>query len=171
MFLERFVTKEKILLYQNYFTLSFCCYFLFLYDIYDRHYMEIYGSFYILIYMILDLFLFPKTWEYILHHLLSIILALQDQYLSKTHQYQLLLFRTEYSTIFLNMYYITRQKIWLPVFVSLFIYFRIFMMSYFFIEKGLDIPIQEYPLLGLYILNIYWFHLIMNYMYKKLLMK
>ena len=173
MFLYRFMnlSEKQLLLYQNYFTFSFCCYFLFLYDIYDRPYMEIYGSLYILVYMILDLFIFPKTWEYVIHHILSIILAIQDQYFSEMHQYQLLLFRTEYSTIILNLYHLSRQKFWLPIFIILFGYFRIINVFIFFISKKFQIHFYECPFIALFLLNLYWFKLIMCYIYTKLFIK
>lgn len=166
MFLYHYMSDKNVTLYHNYFTILFCSVFLFSYDVCLREYMQKYGSVYVFLYMLSDLLIFPKTMIYIIHHIFSMMLSIYDQYnpgLFLIHQK--LLFRTEYSTIFLNLYNLTKKTIFLILFIISFFYFRVYKNIEFIHQKKYCIEFYEYPLMGLSFLNFYWAYLIIKKLY------
>jgi hypothetical protein len=158
------------------FTFIFTSIFMLSYDWLCPFFMNEYGSLFMIGYMLTDLYLhhIEMNVEYIIHHLFAIHLCMCDYILdgSDKNVYKKLFFQTEYSTIFLNLYLLSKNKYILFLFICLFIYFRLYCIStFYFFKKTSPFYYQDISGIGLYGLNIYWFCMIINKMKQLILSK
>jgi hypothetical protein len=121
-------------------------------------------------YFIYDSVANTLTSDYILHHGFSYLLMGNIYFNPYNDNVLSILLRIEFSTIafllmpYVNSYFKTPLSL---LFVVLFYKFRIYDWYYMF--KTYDfLPIQIIPLLGLYILNLYWFSIIIKKISKLL---
>lgn len=145
-------------------------------------------------YFIVDLFLFKKRIDIIIHHLIAILTYYKIYLLNLPkndfEQFCKIIILLEVSSIFLLTKKIIREhniicsnkikSIINILFVSTFMYFRIYNYYYYLLSKNqiLDIIINDYSLTnfnkcffyssfyGFYLLNLYWTTLIFKKIYK-----
>lgn len=168
--------KVKYIIYMNaydkikpYFTMMYFMVFLFCYDVMIPEYMNWYGSYFVLMYMLIDFVMQPQmTFIYKLHHFIAMMLCYKDmtnpseRLTIDSIVIRRVLFQTEYSTIVLSICQVVPKyiKVYLgPIFLILFLYFRIykFVELYCGSEYIEDIQVfRDVNMLSLYCMNTYW---------------
>jgi len=192
-FTKQKLIKEKLLIFENIYALFFIGYIL--YSIYDwittSRTVSLYNaSVYLKIYLITDLLLCSQ--ELILHHICSIILIQTGINIFCVnpilHYYIVIIYGTELSTLFLIFHilfeqcHITNKLTHVNdlLFIITFVYTRIYLYSkYIIFDKQIyDLLYEKAPYLYyniicicfyiLYILNLYWFFIIIKKLVKPL---
>lgn len=157
-------TYDKI---KPYFTILYFMVFLFCYDVIIPRFMNCYGNYFILMYMFIDFVMQPQmSFIYKIHHFIAIMLCYKDitnsaERLTTGHvMIRRILFQTEYSTIVLCACHVVPRyiKVYLsPIFVILFLYFRIYKFVELYCYYIEDIQLfRDVNMLSLYCMNTYW---------------